>query len=232
MLEAYAVEDQGWRSSMEDRHVLTTDGDRVAGALFDGHAGWQVADFAARAFPKLIATRTPGEALRAINGTVGGLPGGACALTFRLDGQRLEVANLGDSELVQVTGSEVQVLTEMHRLTNAEERARVLQKGALIEGPYVVDPSTGEGLMPTRSLGDHEFAHVGIIANPYEWTGTFTDGWLVAACDGLWDVMNPAELPGYLTVSAEHSARTLLREALKVRGSTDNLTIIVVRKSS
>ena len=229
-VDACVLEDQGWRSDMEDRHVLITNGETVAGAVFDGHAGWQVADFAANAIPRLIGTRTPGEALRAIDLASGSLRGGACAVAFRLSGQRLEVANVGDCELAQVSGNRVDVLTELHRVSNPEERVRVLQKGGLINGPYVVDPRTGDGLMPTRSLGDHEFTDVGVTSEPHEYVGTFSHGWVVAACDGLWDVMTADELPRYLSVSAQHAAEVLMREALEVRGCVDNLTVIVVHR--
>jgi serine/threonine protein phosphatase PrpC len=229
-LEAAVVSEQGPRPSMEDRHVLRVDGDRALGAVFDGHNGAAVAEYAAEHFPG--QDREPvDEALRRVHAGSRGLRGGACAVAFRLAGPHLEVANVGDAELAVVTGAGVSVLTEEHRLTSAAERARVQAAGAILDGPYAVDPRTGDGLMPTRGVGDHAFADIGIVCEPYRWSGPFAEGWLVAACDGLWDVLAPEELPDYLTGSAAEAARALAREALAVRGSFDNLTVIVLRRT-
>lgn len=228
-LEAHVVSDPGWRARMEDRHYLAWGRDWVVGAIFDGHAGDAVAEFAATRFGAL-RERSPGEALREIHRQARSLPGGACAVAFRLQGERLEVANVGDAALVLYREEKVEVLTETHRLDNPAERRRVLACGALVRGPYLVDPATGNGLMPTRALGDREFAHLGVIGEPYERTTSFRRGWLVAACDGLWDVMRPGEVAGFLQGSARSAAERLAAEALHFRGCTDNLTLIVVRR--
>lgn len=230
--DAWAVCHQGLRWKMEDTHALLTEGDALAGAVFDGHNGVYVAALAAATFSQ-YGDVAPGAALRAIHDRARGLPGGACGVAFRLRGERLEVANVGDAALVRVTGETAEVLTENHRLDNPAERARVLAAGAIIEGPYVVDPRTFTGLMPTRSLGDHGFERVGIVCEPHEWVGSFPSGWLVAASDGLWDLMAPDELPGHLAraASARAAAEALAQEALEVRGCADNLTVIVVRRT-
>ena len=211
--------------------MLRIDGDRALGAVFDGHNGPAVAEYAAETFEG--QHREPvDQALRRVHAGSRGLRGGACAVAFHIAGPRLEVANVGDAELAVVTPAGVSVLTEAHRLTNAGERARVQAAGAILDGPYAVDPRTLEGLMPTRGLGDHAFADIGIVCEPYRWSGAFAEGWLVAACDGLWDVLAPDELPNFLGGSAEESARALAREALDVRGSFDNLTVIVLRRTA
>ena len=233
-LDAAAAADQGWRPTMEDRHVLRVTEDEVVGAVFDGHSGSAVAELAAVRFEALLQRGTVGGALRAIDREARLLPGGACAVAFRLRGERLEVANLGDAELAVVDGAvNVRVLTELHRLDNPAERARVLAAGALIEGPYVVDPVTRNGLMPTRTLGDADFERVGVLGEPFERMATFRQGWLVAACDGLWDVLAPDELPALLADarSAREAVDALAREALHGRGSTDNVTVVVVRRT-
>jgi serine/threonine protein phosphatase PrpC len=230
MIDAHALGFRGPRWAMEDRHVLVVRDDLVVGAVFDGHGGAAVADFAAGRLASMLDV-PPGAALRRIHEASAGLSGGACAVAFRLAGELLEVANLGDTGLVRVD-DRVEVLSESHRVSNPAERARVLAAGAAIVGPYVVDPFTGDGLMPTRSLGDHQFAGIGVIGEPQEWRGRFRSGWLVAACDGLWDVLSPEELPRWLVGSAEAAARGLAEEALEGRGSADNLTIIVVHKST
>jgi serine/threonine protein phosphatase PrpC len=213
---------------MEDRHVLIARDGSVIGAVFDGHSGAAVAELGESWLPAMPDI-PPGKALRAIHRASQSLHGGACSVAFRLMGERLEVANVGDAGLVRVSSGAAEVLTETHRLDNPAERARVIAAGAGIFEPYVIDPHTGDGVMSTRALGDHVFAHIGIIGEPYEWDGAFTGGWLVAACDGLWDVMTAKELPRWLSGTARESAEALAHEALEVRRTADNLTIIVVR---
>jgi serine/threonine protein phosphatase PrpC len=229
-IEAAEFSDQGLRWEMEDRHVLLVEGEEVVGAVFDGHNGAWVAELAARLLPQL-RQRSPAEILVTIHRQTLGLPGGACAVVFHLQGDQLEVANVGDAELALVSGDEVRLLTQRHRLDDPEEQARILARGGMIQGPYAIDPRTFHGLMPTRVLGDHELERIGIICEPHQWSGRFREGWLVAACDGLWDVISAQELPPLLRGSAEETARRLAEEALQVRGSTDNLTILVVHRT-
>jgi protein phosphatase 1G len=227
-VDAFVVGDQGLRPAMEDRHVLMVDGERIDGAIFDGHNGSDVAQLAADMYPQ-VASLEPGQALRKIHASCDRLSGGACAVAFRLEGNRLRVANAGDADLAVVREGKVEVLTERHRLDNPAELRRLLAAGAMLQPPYVLNPLTLDGLMPTRALGDHEFAEAGISAEPYEWVGNFEAGWLVAACDGLWDVLDPAELPGYLEGDARSTAQQLVHEALEVRGSDDNVTVMVIK---
>jgi len=229
-IDVAGFSDQGLRWEMEDRHVLLEEGEEVLGGVFDGHNGARVAELAARLLPQL-RDHPPAEALIAIHRQALGLPGGACAVVFRLRGDRLEVANVGDAELALVTGGEARLLTRRHRLDDPEEQARILARGGVIQGPYAIDPQTLHGLMPTRALGDHELERIGIVCEPHRWSGRFQEGWLVAACDGLWDVLGAEELPGLLQGSAEETARRLGEEALRGRGSTDNLTVLVVRRT-
>lgn len=231
-MDAFALGRQGPRATMEDRHVLSVSGQSAWGAVFDGHRGAEVADYAGSALPHLFQLPAAG-ALRGLEAGARRLPSGACAVVFRLDGEELQVANLGDAELALVEDGQAAVVTELHRVTNPAERQRVLKAGGVIDDPYVMDLSTGHGLMPTRSLGDDDFRRVGISGEVAEWRGRFRDGWIVAACDGLWDVLEPEELPAFLEGSTpEAAARRLVHEALQVRCSYDNVTVLVLHRTS
>jgi serine/threonine protein phosphatase PrpC len=80
-------------------------------------------------------------------------------------------------------------------------------------------------------LGDYQFAPVGIINEPFETTVHFSTGWLVAASDGVWDVVSPADLDGLLwnAASADVGAHRVAVAAFD-RGSTDNVTVVAVRR--
>jgi len=239
---AYAVADIGRRYSMEDEHVLQVESVepiRVLGAVFDGHGGADVARLAKVRLPELFLEALPSgpeDALRTafagIHRESEGLHGGAAAAAFYLDDSRVTVANAGDSQIVAVSEDRATTLTEEHRITNEMELARVVEAGATIWGPYVCLPS-GAGIMPTRTLGDHEFASVGVIPEPVVSSHILLPGFLVAACDGMWEVIGAEELPSLLkgATSAENAARSLHHEALHARNTEDNLTILVVKIS-
>lgn len=237
---AHALADIGGRAEMEDEHVLEVESIeplRVLGGVFDGHGGSSVAKLAARRLPDLFRASLasgPEEAFRAayagIHREAEHLRGGAVVATFYIDGPRVAVANAGDAHVVGVSRGKAVRYTEEHRITNEAELSRVVKTGATIWGPYVCLPS-GNGLMVTRAIGDHEFAKVGLLPDPVISTHALEPGFLVAACDGLWDVMTVDELPGVLgsAATAEEAVRRLGREALHVRRTGDNLTLLVVR---
>lgn len=225
-----AAEAQGARGSMEDRHQVRLTSDGAWGAIFDGHGGGRAAELAAAQVAHLLPDLSPGDALRRLAELTAQETSGACAVAFRLRRDGLEVANLGDCELALVGPEGVEMLTKVHRLTDPEERRRVQATGAAIEGPYVVDPRTGDGVMPTRVLGDQPYHHLGVSSEPDERATRFGEGWLIAACDGLWDVLNPAELPPLLSGSPQDAVRALVTLALDERRSGDNVTVIALHK--
>lgn len=230
-IDAFALGRQGPRPTMEDRHVLSVSGQTAWGGVFDGHRGEEVSEYSASALPGLFDL-SAGDALRRLEAGARRLPSGACAVVFRLDGSDLQVANLGDCELAVIEDGHTAVVTQMHRVSNPRERQRVLEAGGVIDGPYVMDLATGNGLMPTRSLGDDDFSAVGISGEVSEWAGKLENGWVVAACDGLWDVLNPEELTSFLEgASPEEAARRLVDEALQSRYSHDNVTVLVLRRT-
>lgn len=234
----FALSVKGVRESMEDTHVLWQERGVVAGAIFDGHGGAWVAELGRDMFGSAQVTDEdgPGVALRQIHQAALARqqepPCGSCAVAFRLSGDQLQVANLGDSELVTLApDGTTAVLTEAHRLSNTSERARVLAAGAVISGEHFFNMEIHRGLMPTRSLGDAQFAAVGLLGDPYETVVTFPAGWIVAACDGLWDVLRAGAVAEVLDgcETAELACHRLLTAAFD-RGTTDNVTVIAVRK--
>lgn len=240
---AHATADIGGRAEMEDEHLLEVVGVRplrVLGGVFDGHGGVSVARLAKHRFSPLFSEALPSgpevafrTAYAALQWESAGMAGGAVAATFWIDGPTVAVANAGDSHIVAVAGDRAVRLTEDHRITNEVELKRVVAAGATIWGPYVCLPD-GRGIMPTRALGDHEFTKVGVLSEPVISTHPLEPGFLIAACDGLWDVMGPEELPGVLAglSSAQAAVERLRRETLDVRKTSDNLTVLAVRIGS
>jgi serine/threonine protein phosphatase PrpC len=224
---------------MEDRYVLVEEASALFGGVYDGHGGAAVADLvAAELHRKFFQARAAGlgpEAafLRAYEETdraTGHFQHcGTTAANFFVQGDRLAVAHVGDARIVLVTAEGAEQLTEDHRLDDPRERERILGAGGEIEEPYVM--RGGYGLMPTRVLGDGWFHPVGAIATPDVGSRALTssDVYLIAATDGLWDVLDNDHV-GRIARSAPgaQQAAVALSDAAFAAGCRDNLTILVV----
>lgn len=102
--------------------------------------------------------------------------------------------------------------------------------GGQTKGRYVY--REGHWLMPTRTIGDEWFKPVGIIATPFvsQYTVLESDLGLLAACDGLFDVMTKDEIAELARrfPQPESWLEALKDEVLHNRHGTDNLTMIAV----
>jgi serine/threonine protein phosphatase PrpC len=242
---AWVIDDIGGRARLEDTHSLAFDvggvSGRVLGGVFDGHGGSEVADLAGMRFAGLFqnafvaglpADKALERAFLKIDGEAIEGRTGCVAVAFFLDDWDLAVANTGDAELLLVSKAGHRILTELHRLSNQVEKMRIIEAGGQIDGSYVMD-SRGHGLQCTRSLGDHEFRVVGIIPDPFLANARLgeEDLWIIAGCDGLWDMMRPVEAATIArrSTTAREVAEALWHEAVAVRKTPDNLTVLVVK---
>jgi serine/threonine protein phosphatase PrpC len=231
--------DIGLRDHMEDRWAVQATPHGLYTAVYDGHGGSRVADRAAAELHLAV-----GQALRAVLDPAGALRRafaeldavtadadcGSTVAASLLTGAAVVTAHVGDSRVIRVRGAGSESLTRDHRIEAPDERARVLRMGAALEPPYVVRGD--RGLMMTRSLGDRWFRPVGVIAEPEVGRHAVgaDDVALVAATDGLWDVLSVEEAARVVrrAATAEAAARALVAEALAA-GTRDNVTAVVVR---
>lgn len=238
--QAAVIAEQGLRWSMEDAHVLDLNvhgQGRVFSAVFDGHRGrtaaWTAAEHLQPMFLSRLQKGLPPEkaliaAYQEVDRMLQSQRSGTTAVTAFLDGRELLAANAGDSRCLLVRRQDALQLSTDHRLSNPEEKGRILETGALVEEPYIM--AGRSGLMPTRSLGDPDFAAAGVIPTPSTRRKVLDDDdlLLILACDGLFDVMSNQDVAD-LARSAqepEQVVQGLKREAMEVRMTTDNLTII------
>ena len=237
---AAVIAEQGLRWSMEDAHVLDLDfyrQDWVFGAVFDGHRGrtaaWTAAEQLHLIFLHHLLKRLPPEeaiiaAYKEVDQMLTGQTSGTTAVTIFLDGHELLTANAGDSRCLLVRRNDWLQLSTDHRLSNPAEKDRIMRTKAQIREPYVM--VGGSGLMPTRSLGDPDFALAGVIPTPSTRRKVLNqdDLLLILACDGLFDVMTNQEVAD-LARSArvpERVVQGLKQEAMDARMTSDNLTVI------
>jgi serine/threonine protein phosphatase PrpC len=231
--------DAGPRAYMEDRWAVEVTPGGLFAAVYDGHGGAEVADLAAadlhrEVLAALRAGLDPADALRRafdqLARATDDLDCGSTVAALLLAGPTLSTAHVGDSRIVRVGQTDVESLTQDHRIEVAVERARVLRMGARLDPPYVV--RGGRGLMMTRSLGDRWFRPVGVIAEPEIGRHALRTGdvALVAATDGVWDVLDVEHAARVVrgASTAQAAADALIDTALAA-DTHDNITALVVR---
>jgi serine/threonine protein phosphatase PrpC len=233
------AEARGGRPTMEDAMALVGD---FAGsgssffAVFDGHGGPEVSKYAAnnvhRVFNRQFASdvtveRALLEAIAEVDRSVVKQwpEQGSTAAIVIIIKDIIYTANVGDSRIVlaDADGS-VKALSVDHKATDSAEKALIVQRGGLV----IMGRANGV-LALSRSLGDGALRPA-ISAEPYTTKTRRRDGMmLIIACDGVWDVMDNATAVQFAKEkrSPQLAAAAIRDEALR-RGSTDNVSVIVV----
>jgi len=172
---------QGWRSDQEDAHILLPAKDlkgRSVFAVFDGHSGKTVADFAAANFMRLweeaLAKPAPtreslvdeevgqdwDDEQRRLYSTFltldaqareNDLADGTTAVVVVVDPAQKAVycANAGDSRAMMVAGGKVVDLSDDHKPTNPIEQKRIEDAGG-----FVREDRVDGNLAVSRGFGD------------------------------------------------------------------------------
>ncbi|KAK3152147.1 hypothetical protein QOZ80_2BG0155040 [Eleusine coracana subsp. coracana] len=238
----------GKRASMEDFYEARTD--TIDGAIvglfgvYDGHGGARAAEYVKQhLFSNLIKhqkffsdtkaaiaetyTHTDSEFLKADSSQT--RDAGSTASTAIVVGDRLIVANVGDSRAVVCKGGEAIAVSKDHKPDRSEERQRIEDAGGFVmwAGTWRV----GGVLAVSRAFGDKLLKQY-VVADPdiKEEVVDKTLEFLILASDGLWDVVSNEEAVAMVRPiqDPEQAAEKLLLEAFQ-RGSSDNITVVIVR---
>lgn len=247
-------ETQGIRPTMEDAHSLEVNSDYVFVGLYDGHGGRNVADFAAQQLHKnidLSACKTSTDIGKALHeafiqthkalDTVSfdAKEQGCAAITILIKDKKMYIANAGDSRAVLSNNGNAVALSEDHKPNRLSEKQRIEQLGGKVFGFFGGVPRVNGILAVARALGDKALNPY-VIPDPEirEKTLDHNDEFLILACDGVWDVIDNQTAVDIVKISLEQSntdvnkaADTLKTEALQ-RGSTDNISVIVINLKS
>lgn len=224
------AEVQGRRSAMEDFMIIKC-GDKCATfGMFDGHGGQQVAHKVAMRFRHLGngAVTTDGDLIKLfkdIDDECARLKGGSTGTIAIVDKEKNELVmiNLGDSRQVLLDGAgKVLAATVDHKPTDAAEKQRVEAAGGFVrngrvDGVLAVSCAFGDFDLKPIVDGVRQY-HVGI--EPAITRHTLPkEGYLVIACDGLWDVMNNDQVAKFMMaahgagMSPSECAKSLVRAA-------------------
>eukprot|EP01101_Sappina_pedata_P007860 TRINITY_DN4234_c0_g2_i1.p1 TRINITY_DN4234_c0_g2~~TRINITY_DN4234_c0_g2_i1.p1 ORF type:complete len:219 (-),score=56.94 TRINITY_DN4234_c0_g2_i1:25-681(-) len=143
---------------------------------------------------------------------------------------RIYFANAGDSRVVLASknGSICQVTLD-HKPDAPSEKERVEKTGG-----FVTESKRVNGVLAlSRALGDVEFQPA-ITHVPDLFQHTMSDEYelMIVACDGLWDVVSNQEAVKIASEEPSPSkAAVRLRDLAYILGSTDNISIIIVKFS-
>ncbi|XP_057810360.1 probable protein phosphatase 2C 59 isoform X2 [Salvia miltiorrhiza] len=213
-------------------------------ASSQGHGGARVAEYVKQNLfsnlikhPKFISdtrsaiadaySHTDSELLKSENNEI--KDAGSTASTAILVGDRLLVANVGDSRAVICRGGTAIPVSRDHKPNQTDERRRIEDAGGFVmwAGTWRV----GGVLAVSRAFGDRLLKQY-VVADPeiQEEKVDNTLEFLVLASDGLWDVVSNEEAVSMskAILDPEEAAKKLLQEADQ-RGSADNITVVVVR---
>lgn len=115
--------------------------------------------------------------------------GGSTALSVIIKDQMLYTANVGDSQAIIVSNDELKVLNHLHDYNNKNEENAVEKRGGVIIQRSEIKRLHGE-LAISRSIGDFNYKEY--ISSAPEITEHHlkpTDGFLILATDGYWNVI-------------------------------------------
>lgn len=204
---------QGWRIHMEDSHThilsLPDDPGTAFFAVYDGHGGANIAQYAGKHLHKFV-TRRPeyGEDVkRALqrgfldvdeamlnDESLKEQMAGSTAVAVVIKNEGLYCANAGDSRAIACVGGKLDVLSLDHKPNNASELERIKRAGGYVEYNRV-----NGYLALSRALGDFSLKKNSdklpeeqvVTAYPDVEERQISEDWdfLVIACDGIWDVL-------------------------------------------
>lgn len=214
---------QGWRISMEDAHthLLACPDDEKAAffAVYDGHGGARVAQFAGMHLHK----RVIGHELFAKGDVAGALKGGffkldedlrndeetkeqmsgTTAVVVIVKDGKIYCGNAGDSRAVLCQQGKAVPLSFDHKPSNESEINRIVAAGGWVDSGRV-----NGNLALTRALGDFVFKtsenlkpeEQVVTADPdvIEVELTRDHEFIVLACDGIWDCLTNEQVVWYV----------------------------------
>lgn len=243
------------RRRMEDSHAFFYDFNSIENcgffAIYDGHGGKSAADWCGANLHEILIEnmeRDPdGSIPQLLDRTfmecddkldpAHGIFSGCTAIvsliipdTVNPECRTLYSANVGDARSVICRKGKAVRLSFDHQARVPEEKQRIKECGGI-----VINDRVNGTLAVTRALGDASMKEF-ITGHPFttETKISEDDSILILACDGLWDVCTDQEACDYIQSDIDDPQRCaeLLVDFALEQGSTDNLSVIVVRLSA
>jgi protein phosphatase 1L len=237
----------GSRREMEDAHSVREEEESglFCAEVYDGHAGSLAASIASEVLTPYFLRRLREGGSTGGNGFMAealrqaylatdrqivdrGTESGAAAATLYLYNGGFLAANVGDVRIVLKEGGRAVALTTDHKPDLPEEAARIEALGGRVVSLDV--PRLEGSLAMSRALGDAPLKPF-VTPEPRIAQGVLgrKDDLAIIACDGIWDVLTSDEAVALALRAREaKEAARLLQTTAVERGSTDNITVIVL----
>ncbi|AYV84908.1 MAG: serine/threonine protein phosphatase [Hyperionvirus sp.] len=150
----------------------------------------------------------------------------------------INLMNTGDSRAIICRDNLAIPLCKDHKPHWPEERNRIQELGGNIY--FDGDDYRIKDLSVSRAMGDIEAEpYVSYVPDIYRYRLEKNDKFIVLACDGLWDKLSNQEVANFILtecydgttnarINKETNVAKKLGEYAIQRGSTDNITIIIV----
>ncbi|XP_012936291.1 uncharacterized protein LOC101861112 [Aplysia californica] len=246
------------RRKMEDRHVIMNDLNSLFDlkdnpsqayfSVFDGHGGLEAADYAATHLHMHLVRDgqfdlDPASAMKQAykmtdmrfleKAARENLRCGTTGVSALIRDSHLYLGWLGDSQALLVRAGQPLQIMNPHKPEREDERRRIEDLGGcvLYFGAWRVNGN----ISVSRAIGDAP--HKPFICSDADVTTVTLTGeeeYLVLACDGLWDVLSPAEVTQVVYKHSHSSPGGLddvaigLVNAARDAGSSDNISVVVV----
>jgi len=210
-------------------------------AVFDGHGGTQASHFAAETHYKILEellNETQDDVIYALQQSFkktqaqmeqnfpSNFGEGSTALVCLFLKRKLYVSNLGDSRAVMCRGGQAVRLSRDHKPTSIEEERRIRELGG-----HIQEGRVNGKLAVSRAFGDF-YMKPFVTCEPYINTFDLTDDdmYVILACDGLWDMLSDQQAVDLIQEERHPAhAAALLRDYAYLLGSTDNISVIVIK---
>ncbi|KAI0134733.1 protein phosphatase 2C [Xylariales sp. AK1849] len=264
---------QGWRISMEDAHCtilnfLTPEGENSKAhpsrlsffGVFDGHGGDKVAQYTGENIYDILLKQDTFKAgnyeqalkdcFLATDRAILSDPkyeeevSGCTACVGLITGDKIYIANAGDSRSVLGVKGRAKPLSFDHKPQNEGEKARITAAGGFVDFGRV-----NGNLALSRAIGDFEFKKSAELAPEQQIVTAYPDvvvheitdddEFLVIACDGIWDCQSSQAVVEFVRrgVAAkqelEKICENMMDNCLASNSETggvgcDNMTMVVI----
>lgn len=160
------------------------------------------------------------------------ISGGSTALCALIRGEKLYVANVGDSKAVLVSNGEVRDLTRQHRASNEDEKMLIESRGGVVIDRKNTSLVQGS-LQLSRSIGDRKYKQY-ITCEPdiVEHEIAKDDQMVIMATDGFWDVMSSQDVKELIQNRENETSglsKMLVEAAIeKKKYGLDNISLVAI----
>ena len=226
----------GKRPTMEDSLIIWESSKPKTPSLYgviDGHGGFKTSATAASLIPSIfdsLGTKSISgisAVFKQVNEKLAKMEvtDGATIVLAMVTPTLVSVAHLGDARAIVVRNNgSVTPLTFDHKPTERSELDVLKETRA-----FVASGRLSSHLAVSRALGDFLIDGVSRMPDLSTYNIREEDSWLVLACDGVFDVLENEEVGEIVAKCGEmHKAAATVKNEAIIRGSTDNVSVIVV----